>query len=249
MKFMNIDHIYIIHCKPFIQRYEYLTNTFRKLNIPDDYYDFVVNTHKTNLTNETISKYYTTNETIRMMELKIIGEDKYLNPEISKGAISCGINHIMVWEKILNETSHKNILILEDDILFMENTINNLVEITMQIPKDYDIISLEDGAGLKVSNYITKNINPDKVLYKVQDGRMRCTGAYIINRKACAKLVKLNKQRKFSLEIDMQLWLYGKLHLLHIYWAEPNVFTQGSQRGVYKSEIKEDLHDNKPKNT
>jgi GR25 family glycosyltransferase involved in LPS biosynthesis len=246
MKFLNIDHIYIVHCDQFQDRFKYLKKTFDNLNLSCDYYDFVTNTYKDTLTDTIISKYYNTNTDTRLTELKIIGEDKYLTKNISKGNISCGINHINIWNMV-KESSFNNVLILEDDILFLEKSINNLVEVTMQLPKDFDIISLEDGAGLTVSNYIknknknnNNNIVPEKLLYKIPDGRMRCTGSYIINKNTCTKLLNLNNKRKFTLEIDMQLWLYGKLKLLNVYWAEPNVFTQGSQRGVYKSCIQEE---------
>ena len=236
MKFVNIDHIYIVHCTQYPERYEYLKNTFTHLNIPDDYYEFVINTHKSTLTDDIISKYYTTDADIRNKELKIIGEDRYLTKDVSKGNISCGINHLNIWEKVIS-SSHKNVLILEDDILFDENTIKHLVEATMQLPEKFSLCSLEEGAGLKVTNYITRNIDPDHMFYKVPDGRMRCTGSYITNKETCKRLINLNQKRKFSLEIDMQLWLYGKLKLLDIYWVYPHVFLQGSQNGTYESGI------------
>ena len=37
----------------------------------------------------------------------------------------------------------------------------------------------------------------------------------------------------------MQLWFYGALKLIGIYWSSPTAFTQGSQKGVFKSEIQE----------
>lgn len=236
MKFVNIDHIYIVHCTQYPDRYEYLKNKFTQMKVPEDYYEFVVNTHKSDLTDEVISKYYTTDTEIRNKELKIIGEDRYLTKDVSKGNISCGINHLNIWEKVV-ESPHTNVLILEDDILFDENTIKNLVEATMQLPEKFSLCSLEEGAGLKVTNYITRHIDPDKMFYKVPDGRMRCTGAYITNKDTCNRLLTLNKKRKFSLEIDMQLWLYGKLRLLDVYWVYPHVFLQGSQNGTYESGI------------
>lgn len=236
MKFINIDHIYVVHCTQYQDRYRYLKGKFDQLNISEDYYDFVVYTHKSDMTDETISKYYSTDSDIRHKELKVIGEDRYLTKEVSIGAISCGINHINIWQKVV-DSENENVLILEDDILFDENTIKNMVEATMQLPERFSICSLEEGAGLRVTNYITRHIDPDKMFYKVPDGRMRCTGAYIINKDTCNRLVTLNKKRPFTLEIDMQLWLYGKLNLLDIYWAYPHVFTQGSQNGTYVSGI------------
>ena len=236
MKFLNIDHIYVVHCKQYPERHTYLQKIFDTLNIPKDYYDFVVNTHKSDMTDETVLKYYTVDTDIRGKELKIIGEETYLAKDISRGSISCGINHINIWQKVL-ETEYNNVLVLEDDIIFQQDTIKNLVEATMQLPKKFSFCSLEEGAGLKVTNYITKNIDQDVMFYKVPDGRMRCTGSYITNKDTCHRLMTFNMKRKFSLEIDMQLWLYGKLKLIDVYWVYPSVFVQGSQNGTYVSGI------------
>jgi hypothetical protein len=131
-------------------------------------------------------------------------------------------------------------LIVEDDILFLKNTVLNLNALTNNLPDYFDVISLDNGDGLTVSNYLKDvKIDDTKRAYKIENGRMRFTGSYIINKKTCSKLLKLNKKRKFSLEIDMQLWLYGKLKLLNVFWAEPIIFTQGSQNNTYTSQIQE----------
>ena len=236
MKFPNINHIYIIHCEALSDRYAYLKKVMEKF-FPEDYYSFKVNTYKDTLTEDIINKYYTLDEAARNKELRIIGEDKYLNQKINMGNVSCGINHLLVWDDV-SKSEHDRVLILEDDILFLEDTLSHMIEIMSEVKPEHDIVSLEDGAGLTIEKM---GIEPDEetTLYKMDNGRMRCTGAYLINKKTCTKLVQLNKKRKFSLEIDMQLWLYGALKLINVYWSHPTAFTQGSQRGVFKSEIQE----------
>ena len=236
MKFPNIHHIYIVHCPCLTDRYAYLKKVMEKY-FPHDYYTFKVNTHKDTLTDEIINKYYTLDENVRNTELRVIGEEKNLTQKINKGNISCGINHLLIWEEVSN-SKHDRVLILEDDILFLEDTLSYMIEIMAEINDEHDIVSLEDGAGLTVeSMQIEEDL--EKTIYKIESGRMRCTGAYSISKNACTKLVELNKQRKFSLEIDMQLWFYGALKLIGIYWSSPTAFTQGSQKGVFKSEIQE----------
>ena len=236
MKFPNINHIYIVHCESLTDRYEYLKKVMTKF-FPEDYYTFVVNTYKDTLTDEMIQQYYTLDESVRHKELSIIKEENNLSPTISKASLSCGINHLKIWEKIANWNDDR-VLILEDDILFLEDTLSYMIEIMAEIGDEHDIVSLEDGAGLTIE---TMGIEPDpeKTIHKIDNGRMRCTGAYVINKKTCVKLVQLNKKRKFSLEIDMQLWLYGALKVINIFWSDPVAFAQGSQKGVFKSEIQE----------
>lgn len=241
MRVSNIDHIIIIHCEQLTDRFKYLDEKLKSIGFQSDYYDFLVNTHKDTMTKEVVESYYTTDPNIRLKELQLIGEDKFLLKFINDGNVSCGINHVLAWKEIAKHSEWNNVLVLEDDTIITDTSLGNLCDVAQNLPNiesDFDIISLEDGAGMTVPNrYPQISINPDVPFYKSPDGRMRCTGAYIINKNACQKLVKLNKMRKFSLEIDMQLWLYGKLGLLNIYWAEPCVFTQGSQKGVYKSAI------------
>jgi GR25 family glycosyltransferase involved in LPS biosynthesis len=241
MRIANIDHIIVVHCEEFVERFTYLNAQFNEIGFQSDYYDFKVNTHKDSLTKSTVDSYYNTNPDVRMKELVLIGEDRYLHKYINKGNISCGINHLLAWKDIAEHKEWNNVLVIEDDIIITESSLGNLCEVANHIPsidKDFDIISLEDGAGLTVPGlYPLIRVDPDIPVYKSPDGRMRCTGAYIINKDACKKMVKINEKRKFTLEIDMQMWLYGKMGLLNIYWAEPCIFTQGSQKGVYKSSI------------
>ena len=236
MKFPKINHIYIVHCEKLTERYTYLKKVMDKF-FPEDYYTFSVNTHKDTITDDIIEKYYTLDEDTRNKELRIIGEEQQLEKHISKGNISCAINHLMIWDEVVR-SEYSRVLIIEDDILFLEDTLSYMIEIMAEIDNTHDIVSLEDGAGLTVDK-MGIELDENKVIYKIENGRMRCTGAYTITKDACAKLVGFNKKRKFSLEIDMQIWLYGALKIIDVYWSSPTAFTQGSQRGVFKSEIQE----------
>lgn len=236
MKFPNVSHIYIIHCDSLTDRYAYLKKVMEKY-FPEDYYTFKVNTFKDTLTDDMVNKYYTLDTQSRNKELSIIGEDKHLDKQISKANISCGINHLLVWDEV-SLSDHKRVLVFEDDILFLEDTLSYMIEIMAEIKDEHDIVSLEDGSGLTVEK-MGIEVNEDNMIYKIDNGRMRCTAAYLITKQTCRKLVQLNKKRKFSLEIDMQLWLYGALKVINVYWTTPTAFTQGSQRGVFKSEIQD----------
>ena len=236
MKFPKIEHVYIVHCDAFTNRKEYMMNNFiKECGLTDDYYTFMVNTHKDSLTNDVINQYYSLDMETRMKELKVIEEDKFLTQEISKGAISCGINHYLIWKEIVEKKYTQHVLILEDDAITIDNFLSCIVEVCAELTQQ-DIVSIENGANLKIQKYgiTTKN---DQWIYKCPDGRMRCTGAYLIHPNTCRKLIALHKKRKFSLEIDMQMWLYSKLGFYDIYWSEPTLFSQGSQNGLFPSQI------------
>ena len=236
MKFPNVEHVYIVHCEAFTDRRKHMMELVTDLDLQDDYYTFKNNTHKDTLTDQEIDKHYTLDSNTRLKELKVIDEDKFLTQGISRGAISCGINHLAIWKEIVQKKYTSHILILEDDAVMKDEFVSSMIEVCAELSSHHDIVSLEDGANLKIQRYGITTTN-DKWIYKVPDGRMRCTCAYLIHPKTCKKLVALNEKRKFALEIDMQMWLYGKLQIYDIYWTEPTLFSQGSQNGTFPSQI------------
>ena len=235
MRFPNIDHVYVVHCESFTDRRKHMMKFVEELSLSSDYYTFMVNTHKDTLSDELIETYYTLDQETRSKELQVIGEDKFLTQGISKGALSCGINHLLIWKDIIEKKYTKHVMILEDDATMGDNFVSSILEVCAEL-KNHDIVSLENGSNLKIQRYGITTCN-DQWIYKTPDGRMRCTCAYLINPATCKKLVALNQKRKFSLEIDMQMWLYAKLQLYDVHWIEPTIFSQGSQNGIFPSQI------------
>ncbi len=245
MRIIGVDHVYIICCGKFKDREAYMRNVKEKFGFDQAYFtltmddkslNFSENSYWESLTQHVIDQYYITDRVERQKELIITGQDIYAPRDISLADIAVSINHLLVWKDIV-KNNHKNVLVLEDDILFFQNSLDHLQnKILQNLPDDYDLISLEDGAHMHATMY-GHDITEDKYLYKIDCGRMRCTGAYLMNGKAAKKIVSLHEKKRWTLEIDHVIDLYGKLGLLNIYWAEPCIFTQGSQKGIYKSGV------------
>jgi GR25 family glycosyltransferase involved in LPS biosynthesis len=198
--------------------------------------NFSRNSYWETLTKDIIDNYYSTCPIERRKELEVTEQVKYAPLNVSLADIAVSINHLLVWKDVVKK-KYENILVLEDDIIFFKESFTKLSEnILSDLPPDFDIISLEDGALMHADMY-GHHILPQKYLYKIAEGRMRCTGAYIITQKACKTICHLHSKKKWTLEIDHVIDLYGKLGLLNIYWAEPCLFTQGSQKGYYKSGV------------
>lgn len=240
----GIDHIFIVCCGKFQQRYEYIKKMIEKLGFSDEYVSFLKDDPDLNfskrsyweeLDEETIAKYYDVDPKSRLKELVITEQVKFAPKDISLADIAVSISHLLIWKKTVKK-EFQNVLVLEDDILFFQDSMQKLKDILKVLPEDYDLVSLEDGAGMHASMF-GHQIIPSKLLYNIASGRMRCCGAYLISAKACANIVKWHFQKKWTLEIDHVLDLYGKLGLLDVYWAEPTIFTQGSQRNVYQSGV------------
>ena len=59
----------------------------------------------------------------------------------SKSMIGCGLSHIKLWEKIVNENIELS-LILEDDFVFYDDFKNKLNNLLLNVPNNYDMIHL-----------------------------------------------------------------------------------------------------------
>ena len=240
----GIDHIYIVCCGKFKDRHEYMSKTMQQLGFEKQYFTFLKDDPALNfsqnsfweeLSHEIINQFYDVDVESRRKELIVTEQIDYAPKNISLADIAVSISHLLIWKHVIKR-NHKQVLILEDDILFFRDSIQKLKNIIEVLPNDFDLVSLEDGAGMHATMF-GHTLRPDKLLYDIPTGRMRCCGAYIISGKACANICKWHQQKKWTLEIDHVLDLYGKLGLLNVYWAEPCVFTQGSQRNVYSSGV------------
>lgn len=244
MKLPKVDHIYIVCCGKFEDRTKYMRQVMKSLGFDDDYYtlsmddrelNFSENSFWESLTPQIVNEYYIVDQKERNKELTITEQDAYAPKDISLADISVSINHLLIWKQAMKR-KYQNILVLEDDILFFNESIKGLTEILKVLPSDYDFVSLEDGAHMHATMF-GHVIHPEKLLYHISSGRMRCTGAYLMSSKACETVCAAHSKKKWTLEIDHVIDLYGKLGLVKVYWAEPCVFTQGSQKGVYRSGV------------
>lgn len=73
-------------------------------------------------------------------KIRDIFSDDYLK-SISDGAIGCALSHISLWTKIINENL-QNTIILEDDIVFTDDSARKLEILYNDLPLEYDIIYL-----------------------------------------------------------------------------------------------------------
>lgn len=151
----KFDKIFVISLKNNIERQDYIASSLSKYNI--NYEFFIVEKPNINNINILIKKY----------DLSFNNYDK-----IDMGLLGCYDSHLNLW-KLIIENSLKNVLILEDDVIF-----NNNKEILQHIPEDYDIfyMGFEGGKNIPVNNFIGCPTRP------------ACTHAYAISLKG-AKLL------------------------------------------------------------
>ena len=126
----------------------------------------------------------------------------------SKSMIGCGISHINIWKKIVNERINK-CLILEDDFILKDDFLNKFNNIIDKTFIDYDML------------FLTNNIihNKNLKLYNIDDNFYKQlfisqTVGYIITLKGAEKILKYIN--KVSHHIDVELCISSILYNFNI---------------------------------
>jgi GR25 family glycosyltransferase involved in LPS biosynthesis len=135
--------------------------------------------------------------------------------ELSWGAVGCYLSHAKLWEKI--EQEEKEYAVIFEDDTNPTITKNDLEQILIDVPNDWDIILLG-------CIYYT---NPKEMInqfYKVD--RFFCTHAYIINKKAIKKIK--NKLYPIKDQIDWYLSDLSEKKVLNIYSLKNNNWYQNN---------------------
>lgn len=158
---------------------------------------------------------------------------KYFTPDIkskySLAGISCTLNHILLYKKIIDEKI-KLALIFEDDACFLGafvEKLNRMSEELHALEKGY-IISLENTPLTFPSFWVTKK---NKYLYKAEKGRM--TAAYIIDYEGAKRAYEDLDHHKCDHIVDWWHNDLAKRGIIRIYWAHPPFVEQGSHNGRF----------------
>ena len=213
---IKIDKIFIIHYKKLVDRKKYMLEQLKKYNLNN--FEFV-EIDRDELHNYDLSKF-TQNMTLKTPAMAIF------------------LSHIHAY-KSLND-NFDNILILEDDALFCENFIEKLNLYLGEINENYDMLFLGDGCNLHIpNNQITKN----KYIYEKGleptywggDGCTRCVDSYIMSKKCAKKILDYMENNYYDRTIDWYLNKIARDVNLSVFWAEPTIITQGSDKIFLKS--------------
>ena len=138
----------------------------------------------------------------------------------SDSIIGCGLSHILLWKKIVDENIDQS-LILEDDAIFKENFNDNL-------KKGLDDLNNTDWNILYLTETYIHNKNlykeklEDKLVYKSLF--INTTSGYIITNKGAKELLKHIK--KIYYHIDFTLLLYNLFNDLKIYSLKTPIIYQ-----------------------
>jgi GR25 family glycosyltransferase involved in LPS biosynthesis len=220
---LAIDKIYVAHYAPLIDRKQNLLKQLDNYKIEAEW-----------MQEEPSEDEFRALTSIDLWDSKFksMGNANYEpHRQLKKSEFSLCFKHLKIYEDIIKNNIRTS-LILEDDVVFSENFINNFNLNICMTPKDWDFIFIGSGCGLEIDK---KTQREGQVAYKKEHPASKCTDSYVIKLSSAQKLI--NTLDCFTFPIDFELNYQMFKHNMNVYWWQPPVTKQGSQSGMYRSEI------------
>jgi GR25 family glycosyltransferase involved in LPS biosynthesis len=243
---MIILNISIIHSKHLIQRKEILDKFLLKLG---DINDVIINTKyiESYSISELKSQYDQINKDINYDKLN---DDQNINNEdinmfnnliqpISINEISRYMKHIVALKQIVDDNSSndfkKYYLVIEDDIVFHNETINLLENFLKENePNEYDFVFTGLPKIENINKNFKHNVDNNNVLnmYKI----IPAADSYFINKETASKILEKLTPIKWRFNIQLSYILHSNKKCINPLLTK-NIFIEGSKSGAYLSSI------------
>jgi GR25 family glycosyltransferase involved in LPS biosynthesis len=220
---LTVDKIYVAHYAPLTERKENLLKQLDTYKLKATWIeDEPSEAQFRNLTSSNLWDF----------KFNSMGNLNYHPSRILKRSeFSLCFKHLKIYEDII-ANNIKTSLVLEDDVVLNENFINNFNLNISMTPRDWDFIFIGSGCDLHIDKELQK---PGQVAYRKEHPASKCTDSYIMKLSSATKI--MSTLSSFTFPIDFELNYQMFKHDMNVYWWEPSVIRQGSQCGLYRSEI------------
>lgn len=189
------------------------------------------------ITEYSLPTYYNNMDNKLFNKIKI-NNSKYLisnNKEISLREVSIFLNFYIIMKRILGYYRSGMFIIFESDVIFKDN-FNTLQTLINSISiNDFDCISFGSGCNME---FQSNNIK----LYKMK--KTRCMDSFLFSYNGIQNFVKYIESKIFnpSTGLDNPIDFFMNEFLMDdssfdMFWSAPSFTVQGSQTGVYSSNI------------
>jgi GR25 family glycosyltransferase involved in LPS biosynthesis len=160
-------------------------------------------------------------------KLQVIPAD-FPRKEVTLKEKSLYYKHYRTFQKIVEDGSPS--IIFEDDVVFDPSNLDVFVDKLSEIPTNWDWVFFGTGCNLSIDGTgFVENTNRFK---------SKCTDSMLVHPRAAKKFLNDVQSTSAYLPIDWELnYRFLKLDM-NVYWHEPGLVVQGSELGIYKSEIR-----------
>lgn len=157
-----------------------------------------------------------------------------------KGAIGCGMSHLLCWERIANSDKDYSI-ILEDDVYFLDDFEEQLANAMQNVPPDFDVLYIgcygcdKNSLQSKLYSLVGKNRQYKDVNEHIEVPKLAlATHAYIVSKKGARKLLDL-LDGNISFHIDQALQNLSRNNKIKVYAVKKRTAFQTSCINTAKS--------------
>jgi GR25 family glycosyltransferase involved in LPS biosynthesis len=200
---LNVDHVYITHWNKLVDRKKNLINELNYNGIEN--YEWVESYDVENWDVDEIKKEYPL----------IFDYNPFIQRTLRNTEVSLVLKHLKIIKNII-KYNYNSVLVLEDDVSFVEDFTIKYNEYIRELPINWDICWVGSCCNLH------SKIIQGKHIYKEKGSR--CTHAFMIS---------LNAANKISDELkyanDCSDWFYNKViekFNLNNFWMEPSLVHQ-----------------------
>ena len=218
--------MFVVHYLPLEERKTRLTESLKKVGITD------IEWVECEIEEDKLAEYYQPNQQQwyqKLMPLSYSHHEEFR--ELKKSELSIAAKHLKVYEDIL-QNKHKTSLVLEDDVVFEEDLVQQIESYLKKTPTDWDFVFIGSGCNLRIPQ---DRREPEKVAYHKDHPATKCLDSYLVTYSAVQKFY--NTLKPITLPMDFEMNYHLLVNDLKCYWWEPPLIRQGSQCGLYDSEI------------
>lgn len=216
----TIDKIYVCHYTKLKERVPVLDKQLSKYSLDVDW----------------VTDYDAEDIDMSLVKENMVNIDKPLglggiheNRTLRLSELSLLLKHNYVFEDMI-KNNYESVLVLEDDVLFVEDFINKFNYQIKDKDLDYDLIWVGTCCNLKYPNSVS-----DKFIYKNKGSR--CTHGYIISNKCAKKMVEFlkinNHPADFAFNNAINMYNFNN------YWMEPALILQNP---MWETSIQKDVN-------
>jgi|TARA_B110000971_G_C19915798_1_gene456748 GR25 family glycosyltransferase involved in LPS biosynthesis len=217
----DVSDIFIINLEKRKDRYKHMTKQMAQLSIKD--YTRFNAIYGEKLREDKLDKIDDT-----ALQQLITGHREHHEELSSFNCVGVFYSHLELLEKVSKMDKNTKSMILEDDIVFHENTINILSSVWGEIPMDYDIIfigfipiNMDDTNIIRVSQHVARYAH------------FWSMGAYIITQAGATKILNSFKEEgTIKLQFDAYIRSLIENNKLTSYFIVPPVATFNKIEGV-----------------
>lgn len=206
--------IFVVHYKKLTERRTFVE---RQLKINNMEAEFVDQYDRDTLTESEINMFHSRFE------------------DYKKSVMAITLSHLYCFREIAAKYDYG--MIFEDDVILSCNFNLKLKTYMEQLPDEWDMLFIGDGCGFHIPEAC-----PDINIYKKGNevtswggnGATRCVDSYLVSNKCAKKVIEyLDTPNQIGKGIDWWLNMVCQELDLKVYWAEPTIVTQGSQKGMW----------------